>query len=401
MKNFSIYTIIIAICLVIVLNPAVGYWLTASRGFAFYYLVIFDAMLIAIVIMGIAYLKFGKKSFFYIMMASILLFVPGLIAAETVYIHFRFTKLSLAEGGDIFEKDPILGFKLKPNVEERHFSPDFDAVYVTGADGLRQMDQSEAAKQTMHIFGDSFTFGFGVDNQEAWPDVLRQVMDPSINVMNYAVIGYGLEQMYLSLERHKDRIRKGDIVLFAPIADDLQRNLLAKTHVCMTPLIEPETDHAFPKYVDEAWRAVPLEDECSYFWDSLLGNALWPISLGGLYRSWRLRSMGNELIDNADWLFREAHDIAAEKEAAFQVIFLATPEECVTKQHAIDLSGLETPLLSLLGQCPDGVKEARSLRFNHDRHYSAKGHQWAAEATHDALLDLGLIRQNRSVMMTN
>lgn len=396
MKNFSIYTIVIAICLIFVLNPIVGYWLTASRGFAFYYMVIFDVMLVAIVITAIAYLKFEKKSIFYFLTVSILLFVPALIVAESVYIHFRFTKLSLAEGGDIFEKDLILGFKLKLNANERHFSPDFDAVYVIDEDGLRQGNQSQAVQQTVHVFGDSFTFGFGVDNQETWPELLKQRADQPINVMNYAVIGYGLEQMYLSLERHADRIKQDDIVLFAPISDDLQRNLLAKTHVCMTPLMEPERKHYFPKYEDKTWRAVPLEGECSYFWDSLLGNALWPISLGGIYRSWRLHSMRNELIDNADWLFQEARKIATEKGAEFQVIFLATPEECVTQRHAIDLASLQTPSHSLLDYCPDDVEEARSLRFNHDRHYNVKGHRWAAAAILETLLGLDLVGGRRS-----
>lgn len=386
MKNFSTYTIIIAICSILILNPIIGYWLTSSRGFAYIYMIALDAGLIFIAILALLHIKTGKIYLFYGLIASILLMPPALVALEASYLYMRLSRVPNDQGGDIFAKDPILGFKLKPSITERHWSSEYDALYGIDADGRRETKRHQAAGKTIHIFGDSFTFGFGVSNGETWPDILSETLTQPIDVVNYAVTGYGLDQMYLSLKQNLDQIKEGDIVLFAPISDDLQRNLIAKTHVCLAYLIEPEGQHAHPKYEDGEWRTVPIERECSYFWDSILGNSLWPISLGGLYRSWRLNSIREELITHADRILEDAQELADRKEAAFQTIFLSTPEECELDRHSLDLSSLQASAQFLIDDCPDGVSEARSLRFDHDRHYNAKGHRWAAEAIYKRLM---------------
>ena len=350
-------------------------------------MVILDAGLILVTILALIYLKTGRTYLFYGLVATIILMPPALIAAESAYLHLRFSQLSLDSGGDIFDKDPVLGFKLKPSTTERHWSSDYDALYRIDANGRRETRRHQAAEKTIHVFGDSFTFGFGVSNGETWPDILSETLTPPINVVNYAVTGYGLDQMYLSLEQNLDQIDEGDIVLFTPISNDLQRNLIAKTHVCMIYLTEPDGQHAYPKFKDGAWRTVSLEQECNYFWDSILGNALWPISLGGFYRSWRLHSIREELITHADRIFNDAQDLVGRRGATLQTIFLATPEECELGRHSMDLSTLEAPAEFLIDDCPNDIKDARSLRFDHDRHYNAKGHLWAAEAIHKRLAE--------------
>lgn len=380
MRTFSIYVITFSLCLILVLNPVTGYWLTASRGFAFFYMVIFDIIIIIISLLAFFYLRNKRKSLFYCLLGGLFMAVPTLIAAEAAYLQLRFSKLSLDHGGEILEPDQLLGFKLRPNAIERHWSSDYDAVYRTGADGYRPIEQDQVVERTIHIFGDSFTFGYGVDNGETWPDFLRDHFDKRFNVFNYAVIGYGLDQMYLSFRQNADRIKEGDIVLFAPISDDLQRNLIAKTHPCLVYLTEPGGDHRYPKYENGAWRTVSLANECDYLKDSLLGNAFWPISLGGFYRSWRLHSINEELMAHADHLFRDVQNLADQKGAVFQTIFLATPEECEWGQHGVDLADLKTPAYFLLDDCPDGSEASRRLRFAHDRHYSVDGHRWAADA---------------------
>ena len=387
MKNVSLYVAVIAICSIFVLNPFVGYWLTSSRGFAFFYMVVFDVGLLFIAILALFHVKTGKPYLFYGLIATIILMPPALIAAESAYLHVRFSRLKMDQGGDVFDKDPVLGFKLKSAITERHWSSDYDALYRIDADGRRETKRHRAALKTIHIFGDSFTFGYGVSNGETWPDILSEALKQPIDVVNYAVTGYGLDQMYLSFEQNLDQVEEGDIVLFAPISDDLQRNLIAKTHVCLIYLTEPDGQHSYPKYENGAWHTVSLDQQCDYFWDSILGNSIWPISLGGLYRSWRLRSIKDELITHADRIFRDAQGLADRKGADFQTIFLSTPEECELGRYSLNLTTLAAPAQFLIDDCPKNTGEARSLRFDHDRHYNAKGHRWAAEAVHRRLIE--------------
>jgi len=50
------------------------------------------------------------------------------------------------------------------------------------------------------VIGDSFSFGHGVEMAEAWPSLLERCAAP-VEVLNFAVPGYGTDQQLLLLER--------------------------------------------------------------------------------------------------------------------------------------------------------------------------------------------------------
>jgi hypothetical protein len=69
--------------------------------------------------------------------------------------------------------------------------------------------------------GDSFTFGVGVGNQQAWCERLT-ALDPGLETVNMGLGGYGIDQAYLWYLRdgvHLDH----DVHLFAFISDDFDR----------------------------------------------------------------------------------------------------------------------------------------------------------------------------------
>ncbi len=73
-------------------------------------------------------------------------------------------------------------------------------------------------------FGDSFTEGFGVGNDDTWPANLERVTGR--RVLNAGVRGYGIDQMVLRAERLVPRLKPKTIVL-AFIADDISRTALS------------------------------------------------------------------------------------------------------------------------------------------------------------------------------
>jgi hypothetical protein len=69
--------------------------------------------------------------------------------------------------------------------------------------------------------GDSFTMGFGVDNDHAWCKLLESV-DGRIESVNLGQGGYGIDQSYLWYERNMNRLGH-DIHVFAFITEDFRR----------------------------------------------------------------------------------------------------------------------------------------------------------------------------------
>ena len=99
--------------------------------------------------------------------------------------------------------DSLLGWVNKPNLE----LPDLygpSAGLRTNAQGFRNDHDIQAAvpaaKFRVLCSGDSFTLGFGVDDDHAWCQVLSQ-LDPRIEAVNLGQEGYGVDQAYLRYRR--------------------------------------------------------------------------------------------------------------------------------------------------------------------------------------------------------
>jgi len=397
MHAFVLYGVIIALTLLVPVNPLVAYWLTGARSFALYAGFV-DLCLLILAGAGVLYLRTGRRVFlagFAIVLAG---FVPALILAEAgwVYVRQRFADRLLGEVAEIHEEHPLLVYTLMPEAQGRHTSlGNFDVEYVIDARGRKRIAQSPEAARTIHVFGDSFTFGYGVANADTWLNRLSARLGDDVNILNYGVMGYSLEQMLLGLERYADEIAPGDLVLFTPIAADLERSLVGKTYVC-AGLIRAEQNTTFPKWQDGAWRPADLREECNFFFDTLLANSPFPVSFGALYRQIRHTRRHDRMIENADRIFAAARRIAREQGADFHVVFLATPEECANGRFSIDIASLETPFSSLLPHCPEDAGAAAALKFPYDGHWSPAGHAWAAEALQRVLDELAGTRAGRA-----
>jgi hypothetical protein len=385
MRGTASYTVVAAVSALLVLNPVVVYLVSGSRSLAAFALVL-DVWLALIAAAGAYHLWRPARASFWLMIAGIATLVPALLAGEVAlaFVRHQYADHLLGEVPEIFRPDERLIYAPIPGARGRHAAiGEFDVEYVIDERGRKAVPQSPDARRTVHVFGDSFTFGFGVANADTWPNLLKERLGEDVNVLNYGVIGYSLEQMHLALETYLDEIRPGDVVVMAPISADLERSLVGKLYVC-GGMIRAEANEVFPRLADGRWVYERLDERCSFVFDALLANSPLPIGFGSLYRQRHYRATYPAMVANARAIFARTEELVKARGAELLVVFLTTPEECARGTYDIDLAPLAAP--SLLAYCPPAAESA-AIRFPHNGHYNPQGHAWAAEAVERILLE--------------
>lgn len=165
------------------------------------------------------------KNLFYIIVLEILLTFFLFISIEgslSWYHFFRdiYRNRNIQINNNIHTQyDSLLGWKNIPNT----FIPDIfgtnNNLTIT-ADGFRKTPINPA-NQTLKTIcsGDSFTFGYGVDDAKNWCSLLS---NDYLQTINMGQAGYGLDQTYLWYQRDAENISH-TIHIMAFIPDDFDR----------------------------------------------------------------------------------------------------------------------------------------------------------------------------------
>jgi lysophospholipase L1-like esterase len=120
------------------------------------------------------------------------------------------------------------GWTLKPSSTTRLQWESYDYTVFANSLGFPGPDYSEKKNEhTLRIFviGDAFTSAEGVDTQEAWPRLLedeldRQLSGNSVEVMNFAITGYGPNQ-YLAVIDKFAPIYRPEWIIIGMFVNDL------------------------------------------------------------------------------------------------------------------------------------------------------------------------------------
>jgi hypothetical protein len=117
-----------------------------------------------------------------------------------------------------FELDSVLGWTLRPGFRSPKITVD--------ADGRRRApDRPPPARDAVRLaaFGDSFTFGGDVADRDAYPEALAR-LDPGIDVANYGVPAYGLDQAFLRYLKER-RAARPQVVIIGYLSENICRNV--------------------------------------------------------------------------------------------------------------------------------------------------------------------------------
>jgi hypothetical protein len=123
--------------------------------------------------------------------------------------------------------DAIRGWAVRPNVHELPAFP--HGIVNSNSQGVRGRREYASPKPAgltrMLVFGDSFTFGDEVSDDETYAADLERML-PGVEVINLGVHGYGQDQMLLYLRQVVAQYEP-DLVLLGFVFLDMQRNELA------------------------------------------------------------------------------------------------------------------------------------------------------------------------------
>ncbi len=143
--------------------------------------------------------------------------------------------------------DPLLGWAGRPSVT----LPDYYGPGIglrTNSRGMRGgevTDKKTPGRIRVVCLGDSFTFGHGVGDDQAWPAVAAR-LDPSLEMVNMGQEGYGVDQMYLWYLRDA-RDLDHDLLIVAFIQQDLMRAAMPDFFGYPKPLLIVENGRLTPE----------------------------------------------------------------------------------------------------------------------------------------------------------
>ena len=119
---------------------------------------------------------------------------------------------------------PYYPRQFPPGATVRYISHDFDYVVSINKFGFRGEEASLEKGQVM-VFGDSFTFGFGVAQDYTWPSLLQAKLDSAPDARVVYNLGVpGTDTLYhLRIARESLEYEPSIVILSVLLADDFQQ----------------------------------------------------------------------------------------------------------------------------------------------------------------------------------
>lgn len=306
--------------------------------------------------------------------------------------------------GTYEHEDPWIGWKLPPGTEIRSAPShgDFEITYRANRLGFRAgpWDDALAADASagdpgarrIVFLGDSFTFGVGVEPEETLVHRVGRAL-PGAVALNFGMSGFGIDQMWLTL-RHYAAPTEPDLVVLSFVLDDLDRTMAAYR---LRDTLEFRRSRGEIGWVPKP--AFSIGDDGRLV--RLDASHRPPAPLRFLRRHSRILEGWTQVVDRLGerfpigerWrlnrrIFREIRDEARRLGAPLLVVYLPARglAERETPLFEREFQALGIPYLDLRARLP---ADPAALYFEHDAHFNAAGHAFAARHILRTLEELG------------
>ncbi len=302
----------------------------------------------------------------------------ALVVAEVAWRTWRTPGYGPTTNPYYVQHDDRLGWRYRPDSEVRHATEDFDVPIRINARGQRDAlvpFERTPGRDRIVLLGDSLTFGWGVREEESFASGLESRLD--CEVVNLAVSGYGTDQELLWLKAEGLRYRP-DVVIVTVCANDIEECSRERMYGKAKPrfVLENGSPRLVVDRVEQSWLAAT-----SHLYRSIAGKlraALQPPLSSAQVIS------GQALVRA---LLRDMDAVTRSEGARLLVV-----SEGATWLGEGSIAESDIPHLDLAGLLKSTERVRGAVRFEHDSHWTALGHEVVAEGLASKLEELGWLR---------
>jgi hypothetical protein len=248
----------------------------------------------------------------------------------------------------------------------------FNATYEINQQGFKAVPAKKNYTKKIIFFGDSYTFGSGVSNNETFTNILSNALNDEIQVINAGVSGYGIIQMYSRFLESYNSLKADDIVVFSPISKDIVRSMNDFDHVSEYMLFTGL--QRYPIYENGIIKIISLNSNY-YLIKALMFNA--PLT-GRIFRNVSRILNQSKDINQAKLLIEKVKSYTEEKKAKFILVFLPQPSELKKGKYKINVSDFDA--FDIRKYYPLDDISLEQMKFKDDSHWTYYGHKETANA---------------------
>lgn len=284
--------------------------------------------------------------------------------------------------------DELLGWAHNPGQRGRLNHIDFSVEVVINSDGLRDDEYSleRNSKKRMLILGDSYGWGYGVNHDERFSEILER--NHSVwEIINASMSGYGTDQQLLYLKQ-KGIFYKPDVVLLLFHENDFENNIHKEQYWYYKPyfIFENRTLRLKNKPVPKA--TLKQKIDRFFYGRTYLGKKI------SIYKTYQFINYFDSVLgrnENAKtpsnlpkrqnkyivtkYLIKALNKLSKENGARF--IIVSTPMNKKRRSFLYDVTREEGIAFLSLYSTFRKIKER--VLFPHDYHWNALGHEVAAK----------------------
>lgn len=280
------------------------------------------------------------------------------------------------------QTDPLVGWKFLPHATVPQDTAEFSVVYRSYRQGFRSAWEFDEPTKHRRIFflGDSFTMGSGVAEAETFASLLEQKLR-GVRSYNFGMTWFGVDQMWMTL-RHYGLPLEPDLVILCFVRDDLERSLWAYQKGPV-PMAKPSF------HLVEGGRLVArtMETRPADYWLFLRRHSriLERLRRAQASLSYRFAIGYRWRLNRA--IFEQIRDEARASDVPLVVVYLPSNRRRPAPAFGREFARMGIDFLDLTPLLP---AKPETLYYEHDGHFNAAGHRFAADAIHAFLVQRNL-----------
>lgn len=159
----------------------------------------------------------------------IVLGLPFWAVAFLTHTIARLLEPRFVPWNELITFDPTIGWKPKANLNAYGIADD---VFHLTTDSQGWRGQTSLAESEVMVFGDSYAFGYGVDDKALFSEI-----DPYVRIKAVGAPGYNSVQELLLMRQLSSQLRDKLVVWFFYLGNDLYENLMPDMKGYRTPFV--------------------------------------------------------------------------------------------------------------------------------------------------------------------